>query len=387
MSRLMPFSGVAVLVFVLLPSAPAQSQSKESGTATEIRVTGPGWWPTKGTAARREYAGPAACAECHTDKVESQKTTPMAHALMTAEAAVPRQVAHGPLGFNIGSYTYQVAQTAKGIFYSVSDGKESLSVPLSWVFGEGQFGQTYVYQQNGNFYESRLSYYSAPQALDFTIGTPRSAGDRLETALGHRMYPKDARLCFGCHSTASTTSNRFDDRQLIPGITCEACHGPGAGHIKEMKLGHVAQASRLIMNPARLGPTDSLEFCGACHRTSVDAALTGITGIATLRFPVRRLERSRCWGTGDARLTCLACHNPHQALVRDAASYDKQCLSCHRSSADAKPSPDHPGMACGAAQTTACVTCHMPKYNIPEMHSTFTDHKISVHREGEPFTD
>jgi Cytochrome c554 and c-prime len=209
----------------------------------------------------------------------------------------------------------------------------------------------------------------------------------LDTALGHRIYPNDARQCFGCHSTAATTSNRFDPEQLIPGITCEACHGPGARHIQAIKLGQVAKAATLILNPALLNPADSVEFCGACHRTSVDAALTGITGIFTLRFPVHRLERSRCWGVGDARLTCPACHDPHRPLVRDAASYDSRCLSCHLFTGDAKSSLDHPGVACRAGQTTACVTCHMPKYSIPEMHSTFTDHKISVHREGEAFAD
>jgi hypothetical protein len=378
---------VAVLVLAPVHSQLSGSQSKDVHTATEIRLMDPGWWPTKGAAARDEYVGSAACAQCHADKAESQKNTAMAHALMTADSAVPNHVLHGPLEFRVGSYNYQVAQTATGAVYSVSNGSHSVSVPLSWAFGNTEFGQTYMFEQNGSFYESRISYYRAPQALDFTIGNPRSAPGNLDTALGRRIYPDEARRCFSCHSTAATTSNRFDAKQLIPGITCEGCHGPGAQHVVEMNLEADGQTPSLIMNPARLGPVDSVEFCGACHRTSVDAALSGVTGVYALRFPAYRLERSRCWRTGDARLTCVACHDPHSPSVRDATYYDNRCLSCHVATSRSGLSHDHPGMACRAGQKASCVTCHMPKYSIPEMHTAFTDHKISIHREGRAFTD
>ena len=387
MSRLKQIPYAVVLVFVFVLAGRSGSQRKTAYTATEIRLMDPGWWPTKGTAARDQYVGPAGCAGCHAEQVETQKNTPMAHALMSANSAVPNHVLHGPLGFRVGSYNYEVTQTSAGAVYSVSNGTQSLSVPLSWAFGNAEFGQTYLYEQNGSFYESRLSYYRAPQALDFTIGNPRSAPGRLDTALGRRLYPDEARRCFGCHSTAASTFDRFDATQLMPGVSCEGCHGPGAQHVAAVSLGAGDRTPTLIMNPAHLGPVDSVEFCGACHRTSVDAALSGVTGIYTLRFPVYRLERSRCWGTGDARLTCVACHDPHRPLVRDATYYDNRCLSCHVAVGASKPSHDHPGAPCRAGQKASCVTCHMSKYSIPEMHTTFTDHKIGTHREGQAFKD
>jgi hypothetical protein len=386
---LKPIPDAVVLVFVFVLAAQSGSQSKTAHTATEIRLMDPGWWPTKGTAARDQYVGPAGCAGCHAEQVETQKNTPMAHALtlVTANSAVPSHVLHGPLGFRVGSYNYEVAQTSAGAVYSVSNGTQSLSVPLNWAFGNAEFGQTYLFEQNGNFYESRLSYYRAPQALDFTIGNPRSAPGTLDTALGRRVYPDEARRCFGCHSTAASTSDRFDTTQLMPGVTCEGCHGPGAQHVAAVNLGVGDRTATLIMNPALLDPVGSVEFCGACHRTSVDAALSGVTGIYSLRFPAYRLERSRCWGTGDARLTCVACHDPHRPLVRDATYYDNRCLRCHVAAGTSKPSHDHPGIACRAGQNVSCVACHMPKYSIPEMHTTFTDHKIGIHREGQAFKD
>jgi hypothetical protein len=38
----------------------------------EERLRRPGWWPTKGTAAREEYVGPTVCARCHPSIVTSQ---------------------------------------------------------------------------------------------------------------------------------------------------------------------------------------------------------------------------------------------------------------------------------------------------------------------------
>jgi hypothetical protein len=385
MRRSDQFLWIALVVLVAVGDLRSQSGNKESGTATEIRVAERGWWPTKGTPAHDEYVGSTACQECHPDKSQSQKNSAMAHALIPAVNAQPLQEAsRTPLSFHVAEYEYQFFQTEKGPVYSVRNGTRSLSVVLNWAFGSNEFGQTYVYEQNGAFYESRVSYYHGTRALDFTIGTPRSAPGSLEYALGRRMYPDDARLCFGCHSTAATTSDHFDPSRLIPGVTCEACHGPAQQHVAAMNMGFTG--STQITDLSRLTPADSVDFCGACHRTPVDAALSGVKGIFKLRFPAYRLEASRCWGTGDARLTCVACHDPHQSLVKDAASYDIRCLSCHVAGKASKLTKDHRGAACPVSQK-GCTTCHMPQFSIPEMHTSFTDHKIRIHRSGEPFQD
>jgi hypothetical protein len=222
--------------------------------------------------------------------------------------------------------------------------------------------------------------------LDFTTGNPRSTHDNLEDALGRSMYPDEARACFGCHTTAASTSGRFDPSGLIPGITCEACHGPGLQHVVAMSAGTGDYVDPQITNLSRLSPVDSVDFCGACHRTSADTELAGFKGVITLRFPPYRLESSRCWREPDARLTCVACHDPHQALVKNAAAYDSRCLSCHVSNASSKVNKDHPGKACRVSQNN-CTTCHMPKINIPEMHASFTDHRIGIHRPGEGFVN
>jgi hypothetical protein len=203
---------------------------------------------------------------------------------------------------------------------------QSASAAVTWVFGDRQFGDTFLYQQNGIYFESRVSYYRTLNGLDLTTGRTRFQPDRIETALGRRMSPDEPPLCFGCHSTASSTDGVFHPERLIAGVTCEACHGPGAQHVAQMSLEHDARTSSLIFNPARLGPNDSVDFCGACRRTAADVSLNSITGIFNLRFPAYRLEQSRCWGNGDARLTCTACHDPHKPECKMLPSTTK-CAS------------------------------------------------------------
>lgn len=373
------------LVLALFPLRHGNAQSDGIQIPTSERIMSRGWWPTKGSAAREEYVGSAACAQCHKHKVQTQKTTPMANTAMapldsTFLTSRPKIVGQ------LGPYHYDLVHNDKQVQYSVSNGKSSASGSLIWVFGSGEHGQTYVYEQDGTFYESRVSYYASPQALDLTTGHSPATPSKVEAALGRPMDPDGARLCFGCHTTASTTHYRFDPGQLSPGVACEGCHGPGSRHVAAMNLDPDVSGPKDILNPANLSPIDSVEFCGVCHRSRIDVVLNRATGLEDVRFQGYRLETSKCFGTGDARITCIACHDPHERLVRDSGAYDKNCLACHAAKASVKAPADHYAVACPVKERD-CVTCHMPKVEAPSMHSTFTDHRIRIVKAGAPFPE
>jgi hypothetical protein len=279
------------------------------------------------------------------------------------------------LSVRLGAYAFTIASTGPQPTYTVSDGTRSLSVPLSWAFGVGKVGQTFLFEGDGGLHEARVSYYDGPRALDVTPARGVAAPAGLEEAMVRPVPPAEARRCFGCHTTAPITGGRFDTGSLIPGVTCEACHGPGRQHIAVMTRSRTA-ASTAIMNPRDLDPADSVDFCGACHATFWDVKLADERGLAALRSQPYRLQSSRCWGEGDARLTCVACHDPHKPLERSARSYDAKCLSCHGAGAARLP-PPRVAKAC-PVRTSDCVSCHMPKYEVPEMHASFTDHLIRV---------
>jgi hypothetical protein len=129
-----------------------------------------------------------------------------------------------------------------------------------------------------------------------------------------------------------------------------------------------------ILNPRSLSPIASVDFCGSCHRTWADVyeMEVGVTGPVNSRFQAYRLENSKCWGEGDARLTCVA---------KSAFSKSPAAKSAPPSMTAARaPKP------CPVASAN-CVTCHMPKVNVAVMHSDFTDHRIRIARKGEPYPD
>jgi hypothetical protein len=347
--------------------------------ATAERLEEPGWWPTKGTAARDEYVGPDACGPCHASRAASQQLTAMARTARRAESSpILREVM--PLSVRLGAYSFSIVSAGSQPTYTANDGIRSLSVPLGWAFGVGKVGQTYLFERDGGLHEARVSYYDGPRALDVTPTRALAAPASLEEAMARPVPPAEARRCFGCHTTAPTTRGRFDVAALMPGVTCEACHGPGRRHVAAMERSRTEAPSATIVNPQDLDPADSVDFCGACHATFWDVRLADERGLAALRSQPYRLQSSKCWGEGDARLTCVACHDPHRPLEHRAQAYDARCLSCHGPGA-ARIAPARAAKPC-PVKSAECVTCHMPKYEVPEMHARFTDHLIRVVRGG-----
>jgi hypothetical protein len=390
---------------VAVPKGPSlDPSSHNSPLSTEDRLGAPGWWPTKGDRPRSEYLGPAVCLSCHELK-DTYKDSAMFHAAVHAANAGSLHEAQDRLTFKIGAYTYRITNAHGRPTLKVSKGAASDSAVLLWAFGMGRIAQTYVYEENGRLRESHLSFYTALQGLDITPGHPRTEPPSLDEAAGRLVPDKEIRRCFGCHTTASTTKSGFDPRTPFPGVTCEACHGPGARHVAAMKSGNYDAGVRAILNPLQLHPVASVDFCGACHRTSRDVELDSPVRRATLnvRFQPYRLENSRCWkeGKGDARITCLSCHDPHLPLATDPASYDSTCMHCHRAAgaeaketradksiheADTGINKDDERTACPVG-VKLCVTCHMPKFKNPLLHTTFTDHWIRIAPPGAPLPD
>lgn len=295
----------------------------------------------------------------------------MAHTSMrAAESALLK---NGKPEYQDGVFSYQIRLDKGTAFYSVTTGAETVSVPLLWAFGSGSVGQSYLFEHDGNLFEARMSYLHG-LGFGLTPGHPERTPNTLQFALGRPIPSDEQPKCFGCHTVASNAGNHFDPAQAMLGISCEGCHGPGANHVSLAKSG-VGGGPGMIFNPARLTPPQSVDFCGACHRSWWDVPDT--TDIHAIRFPALRLEQSRCWGNGDARLVCTSCHDPHQPLAHQAEAYDNKCLSCHRKSASEQATSEHMGAACPVS-TEKCVSCHMPRYEITGMRISFTDHKIRV---------
>ena len=333
-----------------------------------------------------ELVGDGVCAQCHAAKTASHHQTGMSRAIEgIAESKV--LTANPLMTFRIGNYGYEIKRKDKQSIYSVTDGKETISLPILYAFGEGKAGQTYILRYEGALYESLVSFYNEIRGLDFTIGAARVAPNSLKGAIGRKLSDNEASECFSCHSTGGISGGQINFERLNLGIRCEACHGPGGQHTAAAKAGE--PNVKLIFNPGRLnGDELSQDFCGSCHRGNNELTLLKDMEINNVRYQPYRIFHSKCY-SDDRRISCTACHDPHTPLKQDAAHYDAKCLACHaskESSAVSKSSQATQTLIPGCRVSTKdCASCHMPKLGPPAAHFKFTDHYIRIVKPKEAY--
>ncbi len=314
------------------------------------------------------------CATCHPAQAKLHPATSMAHAMeLPAECTILKS--HSVLAFKDGVYSYRIERKGDQSLYSVTDGEQTIEVPIGWAFGLGSAGQTYVFEKDGSLYESRVSYYKALDRLDLTMGASNLKPENLTQAAGRYIGHTEEMRCFGCHATNVDQGAKLDLESLTPGIQCERCHGPTGNHIKGIKQGNTLLAR--MKDLRTMSAEDTANFCGQCHRTWAEIASSGTLGIANIRFQPYRLISSKCYDSDDVRIRCTACHDPHNEVTRNDSDYDAKCQACH---AGGKPA----ARACTVANHN-CVSCHMPKLEMPGSHYKFTDHNIRIVRANAPY--
>lgn len=338
---------------------------------------------TAGASAQPQHAIPN-CAGCHTQQSATQPATPMARALVPA-ASNPLFLSHPKLTVRKGAYTYTLDTHAGATTYSVTDGNQTISAPVKWIFGANS--QTYVLEKDGTFYESLVSYWKPIDALDTTVGDQAITPTTVAEAFGRPLAKSEVTLCFGCHSTDSAQHHELHLDTAVPGVTCARCHTGAAEHALSFSQGHPSAPSQDLRHA---NPEEISAFCGQCHRTWETVVRNHWTGPMNVRFQPYRLELSKCFDGRDARLSCVACHDPHRDLVRNDRSYDTKCLACHSEGVQLSlgmtaAHPRAPAMKTCPVAKENCVSCHMPKVPLPGGHQTFTDHNIRVVRAGDGY--
>ena len=339
--------------------------------------------------ASKSPATPINCGTCHVGVAAHYATAPMRHA-MEPQGANPQLAAHPNLTGQIGKYSYSVQTKDGQSTYTVSDGTDSMSLPIRWIFG--QHSQTWVFEKDGHLYESLVSYYPRDNTLATTPGDQKINPTTLTEAMGRELTVWESRSCFNCHATGVVPGEKLALEKLTPGLECERCHA-GAGQ-------HMADAAHdnfktLPKSLRRLDAEEVSTFCGQCHRTWDMVVRDHRHGPAFVRFQPYRLGNSKCFIGNDKRISCLACHDPHQPVNHDQAYYDSKCLACHtaphaasKASGTASTAPVTASRVaaktCPVAKSN-CAGCHMPKVELPGGHAQFTDHQIRIARPGDPY--
>lgn len=338
---------------------------------------------------RLGYAGDSTCGSCHVGQSLSYSHT--AHhetSNLMAAARTPGSFLDGSNTLKIADpapaigdpgVSYKMEQRDAGYFVTAITGfvgrLQVRSERIDLVIGAGVRGQSFLSWRNDALFELPVSYWTQGSQWINSPGYRNGAPnfDRVAT-------PR----CLECHVgyiealSADKNANRFDRDSLVPGITCEVCHGPGTNHVSLYgrvvnPAARAAIKNTLILNPKTFSRDRQVDMCALCHngasQQEIVPAFSYVPGEDLSKYlsfdteaqdshpdvhanQVGLLKRSRCYLRSPA-MSCSTCHEVH-APERAAASYSVKCLSCHRVETCGMEKKIGPSIA------NNCIDCHMP---------------------------
>ena len=357
-----------------------------------------------------------ACRSCHQATYTSYEQTPMARGSGTALAGLsglPGGSSGGGFIHAPSGVDYRVFERDGQAWLSYArDGKAGAALSgerqLEYFVGSGKRGRTYLYQQDGLWFEAPINYYTRKALWD--MAPAYGAATAMPDAL-----PVDSN-CLHCHASQIGTAepqarNKFAGAPFAQGgVGCSACHGDPAEHLR-VEAGLEAQQhtpdrkrqSSGIINPDKLDAVRRDSACLQCHLEG-DAAIYRAGSSLAGFVPGDRLDdhavyfvrasreagggrassqyeallRSACKRASGDRLTCTTCHDPHSspAPAERVAFYRAKCLACHTGTAIA--ANHHP-------EQQDCASCHMPTRDTTDIsHEQLTDHNIETYGAGPP---
>jgi len=346
-----------------------------------------------------EHVGTAACAACHPDEAARWRGS---HHDLAMQEATPGTVRgdFGGVTARGGGRSVRFLRRGDDFFVEARDADGvRRELEVAYTFGVEPIQQLLV-----PFPDGRL------QALDFAWDTrPESAGGGrwLHLYPGETTGPGDVlhwtgpaarwnAMCAECHSTAVSSgydpdSDRWSAAWAEIDVGCEACHGPGAQHVRWAEEGGRASDAGLVVDlPERArwsfvagepiarrerGGLDrrELETCSGCHaRRSLlvdapapedaflDAHRPALLEEGLYHADGQILDEVFVWGSfvqsrmHAAGVTCSDCHDPHALAVE---SPDATCAGCHRPEVFATAGHHHHRED---GEGASCVACHMP---------------------------
>lgn len=407
---------VAALVFVITrrnaeaptppPSAvtsaasPAPQRSREPANAAQGRE-------------RNAFVGSAICATCHRAQSEAYLGSHHAKALITPSPELAKaRFDGGRFTSNVGGTTqFSLRHGAPFVTTPVAGGK-SATFPIGYISGVWPLEQYVVMTERGKLqslgvvWDTRTASEGGSKWFHVYGGPGIAPSDTLFFTAPAQNWNH---VCADCHSTRverryDQVADSFDTRWAELSVGCEACHGPGAGHVR------TAQSAKVIPFDTHLKPAEpwtpsstgsptpraqdgvEVEVCAPCHsrRTPLKEAFIASDPFLDsfepdLLRPARyqadgQVEgevyewgsflQSRMYRSG---VKCSDCHNPHSGKLY--AQGNSLCVRCHEPKHfDVEAHSHHTG-----EKAPRCIDCHMPPATFMQIDER-RDHSIRIPR-------
>jgi len=320
---------------------------------------------------KQNFSCDEACADCHREIYEAHLRSGHSH---TATPMLASDLATTLLevGFHQDrrrGQTFEFSQV-DNLFHVIDVGNDHVApLPVTWLLGSGQHAQTPIsineLTQTG--VELRWSHIAGDGLLSVTPDQDRFDSYQANTlqCFGRPMDASDIRACLGCHTTVGPPNSvPILDELYVPNVGCERCHGPRKKHVALARQGLPTTVPPLIQYKSA---ESYLDQCSQCHRDESTVS-PGAKPHELVRFQPYGLKRSRCYQADPEKMTCSACHDPHDAVSHDRSAYIAQCQQCHQRGT---------GEQCPRAPGGDCITCHMPPLEWTSGIS-FHDHWIRI---------
>jgi len=275
---------------------------------------------------------------------------------------------------------------------------------LRYFLGSGTRGRTYLFEQDGYWFEIPINWYAKKRIWDMAPNYQQAQ----EMPLTLPVDPG----CLRCHSSGAQPSlpearNKYAGAPFLAGgIACVACHGDATAHL-------ASGGRAVMMKIGDLPHTRRDSICLSCHLEGQEAVVHAGKRLVDFRpgdsifdyasFFVRQasadsdaratsqweaLLQSGCKRGAGEKLTCTSCHDPHGSTIGMSAAdrvafYRAKCLACHDAGAANLPggsasSPLRTGFAATHhPENPDCASCHMPRARAADIaHEQVTDHRI-----------
>jgi predicted CXXCH cytochrome family protein len=354
----------------------------------------------------RQYAGSAACRECHQAEHSRWQSTGMGRMFrLYRPEDVIGDFTSGQNVLDDSGRPVARAVVRNGRHYmEIRDGEKWKSYSVDYLIGS-KWQQGYATKlPGGEIQVFPLQYNVAHKSwvnyweIKDPANSARTVISRFHEVVPGATYQLE---CAACH----TSQQRFAGGRMEPsassfregGINCEMCHGPSAGHVAEMRAGHPQpkDPGEPPVDFRRISATQYVAICAQCHmqtglrdpepsgalnysetgskfyrqlvsRPYVDYPRRGFYKDGRFRetvFIVESFMRSECFRKGAAQ--CGSCHNPHPPdaasnprSLKFGADSDRMCVDCHT---EYQAHPETHTHHAAAGEGSRCVNCHMPR--------------------------
>lgn len=267
---------------------------------------------------RAKYVGSVVCADCHVVVAKAYAESGHAYAMVAPGGAAPAYPPH------------------------TSPGVPAPPVDLNWSKLSYVIGG---YAWKANFMDAEGYVLTGPRAREYALPNAGLDANARWSAYEAHQAPRKPYDCGGCHSTGwsaagpgSNSPGQGDlpgvrGRWSEPGVTCEACHGPGGDHVLRPSTTNISRA----------------ENCADCHRRGDPTKIETENGLILHEAQAEELRASP-----HRTLGCGSCHDPHRSVIYGAGVEQggrRTCLECHPKQTVELAGKDR----------FECVSCHMPR--------------------------